>query len=138
MPEETDKAFKYDCFGRDRYYRTGDFFRRDAQGYLYYVCRKDDLFARNLWKVNPQEIEQCLASHPSVAQVVVVPVADESAGFVPKACVVLEADCQDTTEQMLLEHCQASLDWHMVPTQYVFMDALPKTDSGKITANGLI
>ncbi|MGN8342948.1 class I adenylate-forming enzyme family protein [Pseudomonas sp. SMV71] len=138
MPEETAKAFKYNSFGRDRHYRTGDFFRRDAQGYLYYVCRKDDLFARNLWKVNPREIEQCLASHPSVAQVVVVPVSDESAGFVPKACVVLEADCQDTTEQMLLEHCQASLDWHMVPTQCVFMETLPKTDSGKITAKGLI
>lgn len=138
MPEETTRAFKYNSFGRDRFYRTGDFFRRDAQGYLYYVCRKDDLFARHLWKVNPREIEQCLASHPSVAQVVVVPVADEAAGFVPKACVVLEADCQDTTEQMLLDHCQALLDWHMVPAQWAFMDTLPKTDSGKITAKGLI
>ncbi|WP_339491146.1 class I adenylate-forming enzyme family protein [Pseudomonas rhizophila] len=138
MPEATTKAFKYNCFGREKYYRTGDFFRRDAQGYLYYVCRKDDLFARNLWKVNPREIEQYLASHPSVAQVVVVPVADESAGFVPKACVVLRAGHEDTTEQVLLDYCKAVLDWHMVPTHCVFMDTLPKTDSGKITAKGLI
>jgi acyl-CoA synthetase (AMP-forming)/AMP-acid ligase II len=138
MPEANAKAFVHDVFGHSRLYRTGDLFKRDADGYLYYVARKDDVFARNIWNVNPREIEQCLASHPAVAEVLVVPVADESAGHVPKACIVLDIDHRETSEQALLDYCKTRLDWHMVPTQCVFLEALPKTDSGKFTAKGLI
>jgi long-chain acyl-CoA synthetase len=137
MPEANASAFIHDRFGHSRLYRTGDLFKRDAEGYLYYVARKDDVFARNIWNVNPREIEQCLASHPAVAEVLVVPVADESAGHVPKACVVLDPDHCETSEQALLDYCKARLDWHMVPSQWVFLDALPKTDSGKFSAKGL-
>nr|WP_256530432.1 hypothetical protein [Pseudomonas sp. 24 R 17] len=87
--------------------------------------------------MNPREIEQCLASHPAVAQVVVMPVADESAGFLPKAFVVLERDHDSTCEAALKEHCKRLMDWHMVPAQWAFMDALPQTDSGKTTGKGL-
>lgn len=138
MPVVTDQAIKKNTFGQPRLYRTGDLFKFDAQGFLYYVARKDDVFARNIWNVNPREIEQCLASHPNVAQVVVVPVADESAGFVPKACVVLEPGHGPGCETALLEHCKALLDWHMVPAQWAFMDELPLTDSGKTTGKGLV
>ncbi|MGE7958893.1 class I adenylate-forming enzyme family protein [Pseudomonas sp. NPDC089530] len=138
MPEANARAFVHDAFGHGRLYRTGDLFKRDAQGYLYYVARKDDVFARNIWNVNPREIEQCLAAHPAVAEVLVVPVADESAGHVPRACIVLEAGHGQTSEQTLLDYCKARLDWHMVPTHCVFLEALPKTDSGKFTAKGLI
>jgi len=61
MPEANAKAFIYDAFGHSRLYRTGDLFKQDAEGYLYYVARKDDVFARNMWNVNPREIEECLA-----------------------------------------------------------------------------
>lgn len=132
MPEANAKAFVLDAFGHSRLLRTGDLFKQNAQGYLYYVARKDDVFTRNTWNVNPREIEQCLASHPAVAEVLVVPVADESAGSVPKACVVLEAGHGQTSEQALLDYCKAHLDWHMVPTHCVFLEALPKTDSGKV------
>jgi len=138
MPEANAKAFVQDAFGHSRLYRTGDLFKQDAEGYLYYVARKDDVFARNIWNVNPREIEQCLASHPAVAEVLVVPVADESAGHVPKACVVLDIDHPQTSRQTLIDYCKEHLDWHMVPTQCVFLEALPKTDSGKFTAKGLI
>jgi acyl-CoA synthetase (AMP-forming)/AMP-acid ligase II len=138
MPEANAKAFVHNAFGHLRLYRTGDLFKQDAEGYLYYVARKDDVFARNIWNVNPREIEQCLASHPAVAEVLVVPVADESAGHVPKACVVLDIDHRQTSGQMLIDYCKEHLDWHMVPTQCVFLEALPKTDSGKFTATGLI
>lgn len=138
MPEANASAFVHDAFGHSRLYRTGDLFKQDAEGYLYYVARKDDVFARNIWNVNPREIEQCLAAHPAVAEVLVVPVADESAGHVPKACIVLDADHGQTGEQALLDHCKAHLDWHMVPAQWAFLEALPKTDSGKFTTKGLI
>ncbi|MCU7249864.1 class I adenylate-forming enzyme family protein [Pseudomonas koreensis] len=138
MPEANANAFIHDAFGHSRLYRTGDLFKRDAEGYLYYVARKDDVFARNIWNVNPREIEQCLAAHPAVAQVLVVPVPDESAGHVPKACIVLDAEHRQTSEESLLDYCKARLDWHMVPAHCVFLEALPKTDSGKFTAKGLI
>ncbi|MCJ2372614.1 class I adenylate-forming enzyme family protein [Pseudomonas sp. RGM 3321] len=138
MPEANARAFVYDTFGHSRLYRTGDLFKQDAEGYLYYVARKDDVFARNIWNVNPREIEQCLASHPAVAEVLVVPVADESAGHVPKACIVLDIDHRQTSGQALIDYCKAHLDWHMVPTQCVFLEVLPKTDSGKFSAKGLI
>ncbi|AVB23941.1 acyl--CoA ligase [Pseudomonas syringae pv. syringae] len=138
MPEANARAFVHNAFGHSRLYRTGDLFKQDAEGYLYYVARKDDVFARNIWNVNPREIEQCLASHPAVAEVLVVPVADESAGHVPKACIVLDSDHRQTSGQTLIDYCKAHLDWHMVPTQCVFLEALPKTDSGKFSAKGLI
>lgn len=138
MPEANARAFVHNAFGHSRLYRTGDLFKQDAEGYLYYVARKDAVFARNIWNVNPLEIEQCLASHPAVAEVLVVPVADESAGHVPKACIVLDIDHRETSEQTLIDYCKEHLDWHMVPTQCVFLDALPKTDSGKFSAKGLI
>ena len=137
MPQATDAAIKRNVFGTPRLYRTGDLFKRDDQGFLYYVARQDDVFARNIWNVNPREIEQCLASHPAVAQVVVVPVADESAGFLPKACVVLERDHDSSCEAALQAHCKRLMDWHMVPALWAFMDALPQTDSGKTTGKGL-
>lgn len=137
MPEATQAAIKTEVFGQQRLYRTGDLFKRDNQGFLYYVARKDDVFARNIWNVNPREIEQCLAAHPAVAQVVVVPVADESAGFLPKACVVLERNHDSSCEAALHEYCKQRMDWHMVPAQWAFMEALPQTDSGKTTGKGL-
>jgi len=138
MPEANAKAFVHNAFGHSRLYRTGDLFKQDAEGYLYYVARKDDVFARNIWNVNPREIEQCLASHPAVAEVLVVPVADESAGHVPKACIVLDIDHRQTSGQTLIDYCKEHLDWHMVPTRCVFFETLPKTESGKFTAKGLI
>jgi acyl-coenzyme A synthetase/AMP-(fatty) acid ligase len=138
MPEANEKAFLHNAFGHSRLYRTGDLFKQDAEGYLYHVARKDDVFARNIWNVNPREIEQFLASHPAVAEVLVVPIADESAGQVPKACIVLDIGHLQTSQQTLIDYCKEHLDWHMVPTQCVFLDALPKTDSGKFAAKGLI
>lgn len=138
MPEANASAFIHDAFGHSRLYRTGDLFRQDVEGYLYYVARKDDVFSRNIWNVNPREIEQCLAMHPAVAEVLVVPVADEWAGHVPRAYIVLDVDHGQTSGQTLIEHCKKHLDWHMVPTQCVFLKALPKTESGKFTAKGLI
>ncbi|MBF8723328.1 class I adenylate-forming enzyme family protein [Pseudomonas guariconensis] len=137
MPEANERAFLHNTFGHSRLYRTGDLFKFDEEGYLYHVARKDDVFARHTWKVNPREIETCLASHPAVAEVFVTPVIDEFAGHVPKAWVVLETAYTQTSEKTLLDYCKARLDWHMVPTEWVFLGTLPKTASGKLTSIGI-
>ncbi|ADO73038.1 class I adenylate-forming enzyme family protein [Stigmatella aurantiaca] len=130
LPEQTSKVLKDNLFGEERVLFTGDLFRTDQDGYLYYVCRKDDVFSRGGFKVNPREIEAHLLTHEAVAEVAVVPVADEAAGHVPKACVVLRAGAALSAEEVM-QYCAASLDWHMVPTRVAFLDALPRTLSGK-------
>lgn len=136
-PDDNRKSILDNTFGQRRLYRTGDLFRRDAEGFLYYVARKDDVFTRNVWNVNPREIEQCLISHPAVSEAVVKPIADESAGHVPKAFVVLEKNSGYLTGQDLIEYCKRHIDWHMVPTECVLVSSLPRSDSGKSTTKGL-
>ncbi len=138
MPQANANAFVKNAFGHSQLYRTGDLFKKDGEGYLYFVARKDNVFARDIWSVNPREIERCLGLHPAVAEVLVVPVADESAGYVPRAFIVLDLNHSQTSKHVLADYCKQHLDWHMVPTQYVFLEALPKTDSGKFAAKGPI
>lgn len=138
MEEENAAVFLQDAFGHSRLYRTGDLFKKDAEGYLYYVSRKDDVFTRNIWNVNPREIEECLTSHPAVAEALVIPVADEEAGHLPKAFIVRELNQDNAiSEEILLHYCRENLDWHMVPTQCTFLKSLPRTYSGKTTIDGL-
>ena len=75
----------------DGYYRTGDVFRRDADGFYYFLGRNDDMFTsggENIW---PSEVEIMLERHPAIRQAVVVPVPDELKGQKPVAFVVLRA-----------------------------------------------
>jgi long-chain acyl-CoA synthetase len=109
---------------------TGDLFRVDDEGYLYYVARKDDAFARSGFKVNPSEVEQLLISHPAVSEATVVPVSDDRVGHLPKALIVAE-QATAVTSQELIEYCTKHLDWHMVPVFVEFVPALPRTESGK-------
>lgn len=129
-PEQTSQVLKENLFGEERVLFTGDLFRTDADGYLYYVCRKDDVFSRGGFKVNPREIEALILTHEAVAEVVVVPVEEEAVGHVPRAHAVLRAGATLSAEA-LIQYCAASLDWHMVPTSVVFTDALPRTLTGK-------
>lgn len=136
MPEETARRLHTNTFGEERVFFTGDLFRTDDDGYLYYVARKDDVFARNLFKVNPREIEHLLMSHHAVSEAAVIPVPDESAGHVPKALVVIERNAA-TTATELIEYCSKHLDWHMVPVFVEFVVELPRTLSGKTAVRAL-
>lgn len=136
MPEETARRLRTDLFGEERVFFTGDLFRTDDGGYLYYVARKDDVFARNLFKVNPREIEQMLMLHEGVSEAAVIPIPDERAGHVPKALVVVERNT-DVTSAELIDHCSKHLDWHMVPVQVEFVYELPRTLSGKTAVSAL-
>ena len=136
MPEETSDRMIEGVVGEARVFLTGDLFRVDRQGYLYYVARKDDAFARSGFKVNPREIEQLLISHPAVSEAAVVPVADDTVGHLPKALIVAE-QMTSITSQELVEYCTMHLDWHMVPAFVEFVSALPRTESGKTATRAL-
>lgn len=110
---------------------TGDLFRADADGYLYFVGRKDDIIKSRGEKVAPKEVEAVLHACPGVAEAVVVGTPDPVLGQAVTALVV-RAD-PAVKERDVIRYCAANLEDFMVPKRIVFRDALPRTDTGKIS-----
>ncbi|MER7274364.1 AMP-binding protein [Dactylosporangium sp. NPDC000244] len=115
------------------YYHTGDIGARDADGYITYVGRADDVFKASDYRISPFELESVLIEHDAVVEAAVVPSPDPVRLAVPKAYVVLAAGWEPTEEtaRAIFEHCRA----HLSPFQRIrrleFAE-LPKTISGKI------
>jgi acetyl-CoA synthetase len=114
-------------------YHTGDVASRDADGYITYVGRADDVFKASDYRISPFELESVLIEHPAVAEAAVVPAPDELRLAVPKAYVVLAAGRQPSRELAgdILAFCRASLAPYKRIRRLEFAD-LPKTISGKI------
>lgn len=115
---------------------TGDLFRTDAEGYLYFVARKDDIIKSRGEKVSPKEVENTLYAIDGVLEAAVIGVPDELLGQAVKAFVVLKQGIV-LTEREVIRECLARLENFMAPKHVVFLDALPKTDTGKIKKTGL-
>ncbi|MGW1023652.1 AMP-binding protein [Streptomyces sp. NPDC002577] len=115
------------------YYRTGDIGSRDADGYITYVGRADDVFKASDYKISPFELESALLEHEAVVEAAVVPAPDPLRLAVPKAYVVLAegyAPGPDTAK-LLFEHSRTVLAPYKRIRRLEFAD-LPKTVSGKI------
>ncbi|WP_405957139.1 AMP-binding protein [Streptomyces phaeochromogenes] len=117
----------------DGYYRTGDIGSRDAEGYITYVGRSDDVFKASDYKISPFELESVLLEHEAVAEAAVVPAPDELRLAVPKAYVVLAEGWEPgpDTAKVLFEHSRTALAPYKRIRRLEFGD-LPKTVSGKI------
>ncbi|MEU8969389.1 AMP-binding protein [Streptomyces monashensis] len=115
------------------YYRTGDIAARDADGYLTYVGRADDVFKASDYKISPFELESALLEHEAVAEAAVVPAPDELRLAVPKAYVVLAEGYEPgpDTAKAVFEHSRQVLAPYKRIRRLEF-GALPKTVSGKI------
>jgi acetyl-CoA synthetase len=115
------------------YYRTGDIGSRDADGYITYVGRSDDVFKSSDYKISPFELESALLEHEAVAEAAVVPAPDELRLAVPKAYIVLAAGYEPgpDTAKVLFEHARAVLAPYKRIRRLEFGE-LPKTVSGKI------
>jgi acetyl-CoA synthetase len=114
-------------------YRTGDEVKRDADGYITYVGRGDDVFKSSDYRLSPFELESMLLEHPAVAEAAVVPSPDKVRLFVPKAFVALRqgyAPDADTAAS-LFEFCKEKLAPYKRIRRISFSE-LPKTISGKI------
>ena len=126
--------------------RTGDLATRDADGYLWYQGRSDDVFKAAGYRIGPGEIENCLVKHPAVANAAVVPKPDKARGALVKAYVVIAPDyvasraCytgdRGQFDQDLIEALQAHVKGKLAPYEYPkeieFVDALPMTTTGKV------
>ncbi|NBP27549.1 MAG: AMP-binding protein [Betaproteobacteria bacterium] len=119
--------------------RTGDMALMDADGYLIYQGRTDDVFKTSGYRVGPGEIENCLVKHPAVANAAVIPKPDAERGAVVKAFVVVAAGY--AASATLIDELQAFVKTRLAPYQYPkeieFIDALPMTTTGKIQRNVL-
>ncbi len=112
---------------------TGDAFSMDADGYLYFAARNDDMIVSSGYNIAGPEVEAALLSHPKVSECAVVGAPDEARGMIVEAHVVL-ADGQPGPEmaELLQAHVKATIAPFKYPRRVVFTDALPKTQTGKI------
>ena len=123
-PDETAKAM------RDGWFLTGDVGVRDADGYFRIVDRLKDMIIVSGFNVYPNEVEDCLAAHPGVAEVAVIGVPHDVTGEAVEAHVVLRDRGLDA--EALRAHCKAHLTAYKVPKRVVVVDDLPKSNVGKI------
>jgi acetyl-CoA synthetase len=118
---------------RDGVYHTGDVASRDADGYITYVGRSDDVFKASDYRISPFELESVLIEHDAVAEAAVVPSPDAVRLAVPKAYVVLSNRWEPTRDTALeiLRHARENLPGYKRVRRLEFFE-LPKTISGKI------
>ncbi len=110
---------------------SGDIFRTDEEGWLYFVGRKDDIIKSRGEKISPREVENILHELPGVVEVAVVGVDDALLGQAVKAFIVLVPG-SSYSERDVLKHCHARLESFMVPKCVEFVDNLPHTNTGKV------
>jgi len=136
MPEESAKVLRPGKYPGERVLYTGDLFKMDEEGYLYFVARKDGIIKSRGEKVSPKEIENVICELPEVLEVCVVGVPDELLGQAVKAKIVLRNGQRHLTKRKVIDHCAAHLERFMVPKYVEFVPALPKTLSGKVIREG--
>lgn len=116
---------------QDGWFHTGDMVRLDEEGYLYVVDRIKNMYISGGENVYPAEVERVLVAHTAVSEAVVIGVADAKWGETGKAFVVKSGEIE-VTEKVLQDFCLSKLAKFKVPKTIVFLDELPKNDTGKI------
>lgn len=131
LPEETARALGPGRHAYERVLRSGDLFRMDEEGYLYFIGRKDDIIKSRGEKVSPREIENVLYQLEGIEEAAVIGVRDEVVGQAVKAFVKITPPHR-LTERQVIQHCAQNLENFCVPKYVEFVDELPKSENGKI------
>ncbi|MHC4119049.1 MAG: class I adenylate-forming enzyme family protein, partial [Planctomycetota bacterium] len=130
-PHITARTYRDGQYPSGRILYSGDYFRKDEQGYLYFLGRKDDMIKSKGERISAKEVENNISAMEGVAEVAVVGLPDEILGQVIKACIV-PAPNVELIDKQVLKYCAANMETFMVPKYIEFMDSLPKTPNGKI------
>jgi len=130
QPEASTEAL------RGGWFHTGDMATWNGDGYLLVVDRKKDIIVSGGENISSLELEKAILAHPAVLEVAVIPVPDQKWGEVPKALVVLKLNAC-ATEPELIEFCRSHIAHYKCPRSFEFVDALPKTGTGKILKKDL-
>jgi len=120
---------------------TGDIFRSDEDGYLYFIGRNDDIIKSYGEKVSPRELEKTIMSMDGILEAAAVGVPDQVAGNVFYLYLAIRPG-HTCTEEQVLAYCRTHLEQHLVPKKVIILVELPKSDNGKIDKkillNGLV
>lgn len=116
------------------YYRTGDTVELETDGRISFVGRADDVITSSGYRIGPFDVESALIEHPAVVEAAVIGKPDPERTELVKAFVVLAPDAQasDALAEELKQHVKRRLSAHAYPREIEFMEALPKTPSGKL------
>ncbi|HEX5091851.1 MAG TPA: benzoate-CoA ligase family protein [Burkholderiales bacterium] len=127
-PERTAEAI------RDGWVRTGDVYRRDADGYYWFEGRSDDLFKCSGMWVSPGEVEAAVVAHPAVVEAAVIAESDAQGGTIPAAYVLLRPGqaAGDRLAAEIMARAAEALPRFKRPQRIHFMDQLPRTPTGKV------
>ena len=129
-PEETERTLV------DGWLHMGDAGYLDEDGYLYLCDRIDDTIIVAGQNVYPAEVEKALGNHPAVADVAVIGVPHERWGEAIQACVVLRPGHLVRPRELMLS-LKGQLAGFKIPTQYDFVDSLPRNPTGKVVRRSL-
>jgi amino acid adenylation domain-containing protein len=136
LPEETDRCLRPGPLPGEKVLYSGDLFRTDDEGYLYFVGRRDDIIKTRGEKVSPREVEEVLYALDGVAEAAVIGVPDPVLGSAVKALLTLRPGA-NITSQDVFRHCSSRLEDFMVPKLVEFCESLPKTESGKVSKRAI-
>ena len=130
-PEATANAF-FELDGKS-FFRSGDMGRIDAEGYFFMTDRLKRMINASGFKVWPAEVEALMFKHPAIQEACIISTKDAYRGESVKAVVVLRSSHQgQVTEQDIVDWCRDTMAVYKVPRVVEFMDALPKSGSGKV------
>jgi acyl-CoA synthetase (AMP-forming)/AMP-acid ligase II len=130
LPQATAEAF------RDGWFHTGDLATIESEGYLNIVDRKKDVILSGGEMVYSTEVENALYEHPAVREAAVIGIPDKHWGEAVKAVVALKSGCAVSAEE-IIAHCQKKIARYKCPRSVEFVEALPRTGSGKISKKDL-
>ena len=130
-PDATEAAF-FDMDGK-RFFRSGDLGRVDEDGYFFITDRLKRMINASGFKVWPAEVEALMFKHPAIQEACIISTRDAYRGETVKAVVVLRASHKDQmNEQDIIDWCRENMAIYKAPTHVQFVDALPKSGSGKV------
>ncbi|MGC9163072.1 MAG: class I adenylate-forming enzyme family protein [Thiomonas sp.] len=135
-PEQTAQRLRPGPIPGEMVLYSGDLFRTDDEGWLYFVARRDDIIKSRGEKISPREVENVLYALDGVLEAAVVGVDDPLLGQAVKAFVVCRPG-HNLTEREVIKHCLAHIENFMAPKFVEFVPALPRTETGKIKKTGL-
>jgi acyl-coenzyme A synthetase/AMP-(fatty) acid ligase len=130
-PQMTSKVYHPGIYPASRWLYSGDYFKKDKDGFLYFLARKDDMIKTRGERVSPKEVENVICELEGIVEAVVVGIPDEILGQAVKAFIV-PAPTAQLTEKQVMRHCAANMETVMVPRYVEFIDELPKTINGKV------
>jgi acyl-CoA synthetase (AMP-forming)/AMP-acid ligase II len=136
LPEETAKVLRPGPYPWESVLYSGDLFRSDEEGYLYFLGRKDDIIKTRGEKVSPKEVEDVLYAIEAVADAAAIGVPDPVLGQAIRAVITVRPG-MTLDEREVLRHCARHLEDFMVPKQVEFRTCMPKTSSGKVAKREL-